>query len=304
MTDENTFEQAAVPAAVPAASFPPKVAAAICAVMAAVPKLSKNDENQHGRYKFTSIDTFLEVVGRLCAEQGLFIIQDEESFEIIPEEKKDRSPWLRVTFRFSLVHASGEMWEHRPTRSIMVNAAMGAQAFGAAQAYTLKQFERSLFQIATGDSEDADFNEQTNLPRHSSAPRETGNSKPQPGDLGATDFKAALRTFDYLRVSILQAMRGKELTPREANDRISGATTRRVISWVSNCDSRKRGKNWTVKFPAQAKQKKIHFIHLMRQCNEIKPTRRIWRESTAFSIRGNLGENQRPLRRGARLAGW
>jgi hypothetical protein len=46
----------------------------------------------------------------------------------------------------------------------MVQSAMGAQAFGAAQSYSLKQFMRSLFQMATGDKEDADFHEQSALP--------------------------------------------------------------------------------------------------------------------------------------------
>jgi len=41
---------------------------------------------------------------------------------------------------------------------------MGAQAFGAAQSYAEKQFMRSLFKIATGDDDDADFHQQENLP--------------------------------------------------------------------------------------------------------------------------------------------
>jgi hypothetical protein len=43
--------------------------------------------------------------------------------------------------------------------------ARGAQAFGSAQSYALKQFMRSLFQIPTGDKEDADFAVPASLPQ-------------------------------------------------------------------------------------------------------------------------------------------
>lgn len=40
-----------------------------------------------------------------------------------------------------------------------------------------------------------------------------------PDDLGATDFKAALRAFEQERIGVLMALRGKEMTAGEANDR-------------------------------------------------------------------------------------
>lgn len=163
-----------------APSMPPKVAAAIVAVMNEVPKLAKGEKNSHGNYNFASIDDFLEAVRPLCAKHGLIICQDEESFETKDVGGK---PWLVMQFRFTLAHSSGETWGHRPSRSIMVNAAMGAQAFGAAQSYALKQFERSLFQIATGDKDDADFHEQSNLPKAERNPP------------GITKFREELKRF-------------------------------------------------------------------------------------------------------------
>ena len=136
-------------------AMPPKVAAAVVAVMGAVSKLPKDEKNIHGNYKFTSIDDFLEALRPLCAESGLIIIQDEESFELKQSQNKkgEAATWLIVKFRFTLAHSSGETWACRPARTIMVNAAMGAQAFGAAQSYALKQFARSLFLIATGEAD-------------------------------------------------------------------------------------------------------------------------------------------------------
>ena len=134
--------------------LPPKVPAAISAVMMDVPKLAKDDHNKHGGYKFAGIDAFLEAVRPLCAKAGLIISQDEEGYEFRDTQGKDggKTTWLVMRFRFTLAHSSGETWRHQPLRTAMVNAAMGSQAFGAAQSYALKQFQRSLFQIATVDA--------------------------------------------------------------------------------------------------------------------------------------------------------
>lgn len=139
-------------------AMPAKVATAVCAVMKAVPKLAKGETNKHGGYAFASIDDFLDAVRPLCADAGLIITQDEESCEV-------KGDWLFMQFSFTLSHVSGETWAHRPRRTIMVSAKMGAQAFGAAQSYSLKQFERSLFQIATGEKgQDADEHPPASLP--------------------------------------------------------------------------------------------------------------------------------------------
>lgn len=136
--------------------LPPKIAAAIATVMTRVPTLAKGEQNKHGGYKFASIDDFLEAVRPLCTEAGLLIVPDEEHCEV-------NGDWLTLKFSFMLSHKDGETWDHRPTRTVMVSAKMGAQAFGAAQSYALKQFMRGLFQIATGDGEDADAHDHGDL---------------------------------------------------------------------------------------------------------------------------------------------
>lgn len=137
--------------------IPPKVAAAINAVMVEVKRLDKGAENKHGNYKFTSVDDFLDATRPACAAAGLIIVPDEESVDMVEK-------WLRVKFSFTVAHASGETWDHSPTRTVMVNSAMGSQAYGAAQSYALKQFLRALFQISTGDGEDADTQPNEQLP--------------------------------------------------------------------------------------------------------------------------------------------
>ena len=182
-----------------ALAMPPKVAAAVGAVMAAVPKLEKGEKNIHANYKFASIDAFLEAVRPLCAKNGLIIIQDEVDFDLREGMDKAGKPvrWLLIKFQFTLAHISGETWAHRPRRTIMVNAAMGAQAFGAAQSYALKHFERSLFQIATGEKgEDADSHPPGDLPKDGTEDWARVNPKKDwTGPLKTTEFKKAIGEF-------------------------------------------------------------------------------------------------------------
>ena len=140
--------------------MPPEIAAAINKVMEGVKRLTKDAENTHGSYKFTSIDDFLDLTRPLCVDAGLIIVQDEVGFEII----EGKSAWLKLTYTYTINVTSGATYGPL-TRSIMVLASMGAQAFGAAQSYSLKQFMRALFQISTGDLEDADAHQQSQLPK-------------------------------------------------------------------------------------------------------------------------------------------
>ena len=179
----------------PSTAMPPEIAKAVCAVMGDVPKLAKGDKNTHGNYNFASIDDFLEAVRPLCAKHGLIIIQDEESFDVREAANKDgktTATWLMLRWRFTLAHSSGVVWERQFTRTSMVLAAMGAQAFGAAQSYALKQYMRSLFQIATGEKgEDADSHQQTELPATHAPADETAWT----GALNKTALKTKLRAL-------------------------------------------------------------------------------------------------------------
>ena len=102
-----------------------------------------------GNYRFASIDGFLKEINPLCAKADLIILQDEIDARLVHNggDPQDRS-WLWTTYEFHLAHTSGALWGPI-SRSVMV-AADGAQAFGAAQSYALKQFMRALFQIPTG----------------------------------------------------------------------------------------------------------------------------------------------------------
>jgi hypothetical protein len=161
--------------------MPAEVAAAISQVMGGIKTLGKDHTNQHQKYDFVSTDRFLAAVNPLCAQAGLVILQDEQSAEISTAETTDQygktkvTSWLTARYAFMLAHKGGGIFGPLH-RTVMVQA-NGAQAFGSAQSYALKQFMRSLFQIPTGDKDDADLQPAEELPH-----RGNGKGKPESDD--------------------------------------------------------------------------------------------------------------------------
>ena len=139
--------------------MPPEIANALNEVSSGAVTLYKKNKNEFANYKFAGIDDFLEAYGKVLAEAGLTIIMDE-----IDEKVDNKS--LIIVFNFILIHKSGKMWARALRRTIRVDP-RGAQAYGTAQSYALKQFLRGLFMIPTGEdkhmvaSPDAD-----SLPAH------------------------------------------------------------------------------------------------------------------------------------------
>jgi hypothetical protein len=183
-------------------SVPPEVAAAIVKVMGGIKTLGKEDTNKFQRYDFVSVDKFLAAVGPLCAAAGLVILQEEESTEVAAKESTDdygktkTSSWLTVRYAFTFVHASGAAYGPLH-RSVMVPA-NGAQAFGSAQSYALKQFMRAHFQIPTGDKDDADHQAAEPLPsKKSPYPSKAKEAEKDTRPIGSgTEFKPPSTPFD------------------------------------------------------------------------------------------------------------
>lgn len=166
-------------------SMPKEIATAVLLVMRAVGKIAKDSKNNHGNYAYTNIDAFLEVCNPACAEAGLIIMPVELSSEAQTVEtvgndgKVKASRQIVFAYNFMLIHESGATWcNERDVRHVAVQA-VGAQAYGSAQSYALKQYMRSLFLIPTGDPDaDAQSHMQATMIRATvsaaKAKRETG----------------------------------------------------------------------------------------------------------------------------------
>lgn len=125
----------------------------VIAVMAALGTLSKERTAKGVSYSFASIDDFLLFVRGHCHAAGIFIEQDELEARMVDVAKPDgkmMAMWW-AQYAFTVRHVGGTSIGPM-RRSVMVQA-FGAQSCGAAMAYALKQFMRSLFMIPTGEAD-------------------------------------------------------------------------------------------------------------------------------------------------------
>jgi hypothetical protein len=133
-----------------------KILPAISKAMGAIKRVGKEGRNEHDKYNFASIDAFLEMANPICAEAGLIFHMQEIGFEeFMRKGKYGESAWVKVIYEIIVMHTSGQSLP--PVKRSVEVVRSGAQAYGSAQSYCLKQFLRSLLLIPTGDKDDADF---------------------------------------------------------------------------------------------------------------------------------------------------
>jgi len=133
-----------------------EIITALCAAMGAVQKVAKEGRNKHDGYNFASIDDFLALVNPICAANGLFVhMQEGHREDFTRAGRNGDSAWMRQSFDLTLMHVSGQVLPP-VTRTVEV-LRNGAQAYGSAQSYALKQFWRAALLIPTGDKDDADY---------------------------------------------------------------------------------------------------------------------------------------------------
>lgn len=132
-----------------------KLLLALAKAMAEVKRLAKSERNAEQKYNFATIDDFLAMAGPICAANGIIVDIDETDMaEVERTGKYGPSYWVRLTYSITVWHVSGESLPPR-RRSVEV-VRTGAQSFGSAQSYVLKQFLRALLMIPTGDNDEAD----------------------------------------------------------------------------------------------------------------------------------------------------
>lgn len=134
------------------------IIAAVAKAMGEMKRISKDSRNIEQKYDFASVDDFLAMTGPICAANGLVTILNEVEVDGFERQGKyGATNWLRIVFEIHTMHTSGECLP--VTRRTVEVIRTGAQSFGSAQSYVLKQYQRALYQIPTGDKDDADFAE-------------------------------------------------------------------------------------------------------------------------------------------------
>lgn len=165
MTDTSTVELAPaahLPAA-PNGSAAPigfgKVATAISAVMNEIGIIAKEGTNSFHHYKYAQMQDILQKLTPLLAKNGLVIFQTEVGRAMFDEDRA-----ISVQYQFTIAHTSGEAWPDRPLQTGLSRCrdskgGFDDKALNKCHTAARKYFLLALFQIPTGEEDDADSHE-------------------------------------------------------------------------------------------------------------------------------------------------
>lgn len=137
--------------------MPPEIAKAIVGVMAQIKTLTKDEVNKFQKYNYVSVDQFYDLVGRLMAGAGIFLLPFEKSMETSKRSTTNdsgvtkESMWLIAIYDLYIYHESGARFG--PVERSITVLANGSQAYASSVSFVEKYFLRSLFKIPTGEGE-------------------------------------------------------------------------------------------------------------------------------------------------------
>jgi ERF superfamily len=153
------------------------LAKAIANVMKQVGTIEKRGVNEFYKYPYMRMEDLLHKLTPLMGENGLAVLQNEIKVEVV---EKDR---VAVTYEFSIIHESGEIWSEKPRFTGMSNArnrngSFDDKSVNKAHTAARKYFLLSLFQVPAGDFDDAD----DGTPQQQVRPQPKGRTRaPVPG---------------------------------------------------------------------------------------------------------------------------
>lgn len=132
---------------------------AIATIMGEVGSVQKAGTNDFHRYKYATAADILHKLQPLMAKAGLIVFQTERQREFI-----ENGAVLSVTYEFTLAHKSGEVWPTPIIRTGMSSAkntkgGFDDKALNKCHTSAHKYFHLTLFEIPTGDYDDADSEE-------------------------------------------------------------------------------------------------------------------------------------------------
>jgi hypothetical protein len=130
--------------------------AAIAAVMNEVHVVAKRGENEFHRYRYATMGDILKEITPLLGRHGIVIFQSETGRAMFNDDNV-----IAVEYAFTVAHASGETWPHvikQTGVSTCRNSKGGWDDKSLNKCHTAarKYFLLALFQIPTGEEDDAD----------------------------------------------------------------------------------------------------------------------------------------------------
>src|SRR6266404_4664686 len=154
------------PVAAPAATL----VSAIAAVMNEVHVVAKRGENEFHRYRYATMGDILKEITPLLGRHGIVIFQSETGRAMFDDDNV-----IAVEYAFTVAHASGETWPHvikQTGVSTCRNSKGGWDDKSLNKCHTAarKYFLLALFQIPTGEEDDADQDKNDRRPAPAQVP--------------------------------------------------------------------------------------------------------------------------------------
>ena len=142
------------------------IAIAIARIMQEVGTIPKDGYNKFHQYKFMKADDLIARVSPLMAAQGLVILQTEVDRVLF-----DGGNAVAIKYAFTLMHASGEVYPERlyqtgVSRCRDSKGGYDDKSFNKCHTAARKYMLIALFQVPTGDVDDADLDENRAPARH------------------------------------------------------------------------------------------------------------------------------------------
>lgn len=130
--------------------------AALAKIMRAAGSVEKRGRNEFHRYAYATASDVMHKLQPLMAEHGIVILQTEKSRELIMGDAA-----MAVTYEFTIAHASGAVWPDRPVQTGVAAARTSKgspddKCVNKCHTAARKYFLLALFQIPTGDFDEAD----------------------------------------------------------------------------------------------------------------------------------------------------
>lgn len=140
------------------------VLVAIAAVMSEVGSVKKEGTNEFHRYKYATAADVLHKLQPLMAKHGLTIIQHQRSLDFIQDGAA-----MAIAYEFHVMHSSGDALELHAVHTGVAAAKTSKgtpddKAANKCHTAARKYFLLSLFQIPTGDYDDADADADGDVP--------------------------------------------------------------------------------------------------------------------------------------------
>src|SRR5712671_2275904 len=130
---------------------------AVAAVMTEVHTVAKRGENEFHGYRYATMGDILKEITPLLGRHGIVIFQSETGRAMFDDDNV-----IAVEYSFTVAHASGETWPHAIKQtgvSTCRNSKGGWDDKSLNKCHTAarKYFLLALFQIPTGEEDDADL---------------------------------------------------------------------------------------------------------------------------------------------------